>query len=113
MTKHVVLQELSSGRNHQIDLPCVVGRSNEVDLTLSDPSISQRHALIAESDNQIWIEDLKSRNGVYVNGQKIKEKTFLRTGDSVQLGQTKFLICEGEEEISEQTLVLHYLDPTA
>ena len=113
MTKHIVLQELSSGRNHQIDLPCVFGRSNEAGLTFSDPSISHRHALIAEIDNRIWIEDLKSRNGVYVNDQKIKEKTLLKTGDSVQLGQTKFLICQAEEDVWEQTLVLHSFDPAA
>lgn len=113
MTEHIVLQELSSGRNHEINLPCVVGRSNEADLTFPDPSISQRHALIVETDNQIWIEDLKSSNGVYVNDQKIKEKTFIKTGDSVQLGQTKFRVCQEEEDVSEQTLILHSLDPTA
>ncbi len=94
-------------------MPCVLGRSNDAGLTFSDPSISHRHALIAEIDNQIWIEDLKSRNGVYVNDQKIKEKTLLKTGDSVQLGQTKFLVCQAEKEFSEQTLILHSLDRTA
>ena len=110
MNKGIILQEMSSGRNHKIDLPCVLGRSSEVDLTFSDPSISHRHALIVEIDNETWIEDLKSRNGVYVNDQKIEDKTLLRAGDSVQLGETKFLICQGEEEVSEQTLVLHSLD---
>ena len=110
MNKRVILQEISSGRNHKIELPCVLGRSNEADLTFSDPSISQRHALIVEIDNETWIKDLKSRNGVYVNDRKIQEKALLRAGDSVQLGETKFLVCQPEEEISEQTLVLHSLD---
>jgi len=111
MMKHIILQEISSGRSHKIDLPSVLGRSNEADLTFSDPTISHRHALIVEIDNEIWVEDLESRNGVYVNDQKIQENTVLKPGDSVQLGETKFLICQGEEEVSEQTLVLHSLDP--
>ena len=110
MNKGIILQEISSGRNHKIDLPCVLGRSSEADLTFSDPSISHRHALIVEIDNETWIEDLKSRNGVYVNNKKIQDKTLLKAGDSVQLGETKFLICKADEEISEQTLILHSLD---
>ena len=110
MNKRIILQEIGSGRNHKIDLPCVLGRSNEADLTFSDPSISHRHALIVEIDNEAWIEDLKSRNGVYVNDLRIQDKTLIRAGDSVQLGETKFLIGQGEEEISEQTLILHSVD---
>ena len=114
MTRHIVLQELDSGKNHQIDLPCVVGRGHEADLTFSDPTMSHRHALIAETDNRIWIEDLKSANGVYVSDHKIQKKILLRVGDSLQLGQTKLLICQAEEEdFSQQTLVLHSLDQKA
>nr|NIN01420.1 FHA domain-containing protein [candidate division Zixibacteria bacterium] len=113
MTNRIVLQELGSLRKHRIDLPCILGRGNQANLTFLDSTISQRHALIAEIDDQIWIEDLKSSNGVYVNDQKIKEKTLLKPGDSVQLGQTEFLVCQAEEDISEQTVVLHSLDPKA
>ena len=111
--KHIVLQETNSRRNHRIGLPCVIGRSNQADLILADPTVSQRHALISEINNQIWIEDLQSSNGVYVNRAKIKEKTILSPGDSVQLGRTSFIVSEAEEEISEKTLVLHSLEPKA
>jgi pSer/pThr/pTyr-binding forkhead associated (FHA) protein len=113
MRNQIVLQELGSLTKYRINLPCVVGRSHEADLTFTDPSISHRHARISEIDDQIWIEDLKSSNGVYVNGRKIKEKIPLRPGDSVQLGQTDLLVCQEQEAISGQTIVLHSLDPKA
>ena len=112
-TEHFYLQEVSSGRMLSLNLPCVLGRSDKADLTFSDPSISYRHALIFETHNQIWIEDLKSSNGVYVNERKIREKTPLHPGDSVQLGQTKFLASPGEKDLSDQTMILHSLDAEA
>jgi len=113
MTRHIVLQELSSGKNYRISLPCVIGRSKEADLAFPELTISHRHALISELDNQIWIEDLKSANGVFVNDKKIK-KALLEPCDSVQLGQIKLLVSmEEEEDIPGQTLILHSLESKA
>jgi GAF domain-containing protein len=113
MTRHIVLQELSSGKNYKISLPCVIGRSKEADLAFPDLAISHRHALISELDNQIWIEDLQSSNGVFVNDKKIKVKALLNPGDSIQLGQIKLLLSLEEEDIPGQTLILHSLESKA
>jgi pSer/pThr/pTyr-binding forkhead associated (FHA) protein len=110
MTKRIVLQEVGSGRNYDIDLPCVVGRGRDTNLKFQDPSISQRHALIFHSNDQIWIEDLESANGVYVNDKKITKKALLNPGDCFQLGKTKLLVDQEKEGWAEQTLVLHSLD---
>jgi len=113
MTKDVTIQELTSGKKHKISLPCVVGRGKEADVIFSDPTVSHRHALILEQANKLWIEDLNSSNGVYVNDKKIKEKARFRWGDTIQLGQTKLIVSQAEEDISEQTIVVHSLDPKA
>jgi pSer/pThr/pTyr-binding forkhead associated (FHA) protein len=114
MTKYsVILRELSSGREHRISLPCIIGRDKEADLALSDPTISRRHAMIAEIDKEIWVEDLKSFNGVFVNDRKISERTLLKPGDTVQLGDIQLLVSEAEADISEETVVLHSLDREA
>lgn len=113
MSKNIVLQELSSGKNYRISLPCVLGRGKEADLAFPDLTISHRHALISEIDDQIWIQDIKSSNGVFVNDKKIKDKTLLKPGDLVQLGQTRFLAFQSEEDVSEQTIILHSLGPKA
>jgi pSer/pThr/pTyr-binding forkhead associated (FHA) protein len=113
MARHIILQEASSKRTYELDLPCVVGRGEQADLSFSDSAISHRHALIFEMDGEIWIEDLKSANGIYVNGQKIEEKNLLKPGDSIRLGRTEFLVSQAEEEVSQQTVILHALDPKA
>jgi GAF domain-containing protein len=113
MTKHIALQELSSGKSYRISLPCLVGRSTEAELSLSDRTLSRRHALIGETNNQLWIQDLQSSNGVFINGKKINEKAFFKQGDSIQLGQLKLLVSQAEEEPLEQTVILHSLDADA
>jgi len=110
MTSHLVLHEISTGKDFAFQLPCVIGRSGDADLIFSDPAISQLHARIEEFRGEIWIEDLKSANGVYVNGQRIVEKTLLKSGDLIQLGRSHLQLATGPRQVSQQTLVLDSLD---
>jgi len=109
MIKSIVLQELSSGENYTMELPFIIGRDKEADLVLSDLTISHRHALVSEIDNGIFIQDLDSANGVFVNNLRIRDKTRLKPGDTIKLGKTDFIVSKDEEDISEQTLILHSL----
>ena len=52
----------------------IVGRDAEVDLVLSDGIVSRRHARLTTGDDGLWIEDLKSTNGTFVNGVKVSTK---------------------------------------
>ncbi|MEW6602217.1 MAG: FHA domain-containing protein, partial [Nitrospirota bacterium] len=113
MARNIILEELGSGKSYHVTLPCILGRGKEADLSFPDMTMSQKHALIEETDDgRIWIEDLKSTNGVYVADRKIGNKAVLVTGDSFQLGNTKFLLSETEEDISRQTVILHSLQPS-
>lgn len=112
MNRRIILQEVSSGKQHEINPPCVLGRGARADLALADPAISQRHALILDSEGQFWIQDLESANGVYVNERRIAEKTPIKAGDSLQLGQTRFIMMPADEDLSEQTIVMRCLDPS-
>jgi GAF domain-containing protein len=103
------LKELASGKNYRVILPCRIGRGQEVELSFLDPTISHQHALIEERDHQVWLSDLDSANGVYVNDQRIQDKAILKTGDVIQLGQIVLQICQTDEEISEKTQILHFL----
>ncbi len=108
----IILQEVDSGKEHSISLPCLIGRGEEADFVLTDQTVSHRHALIDSSDDQLWIKDLDSVNGVLLNGNRISGKTFLHPGDFIQLGQSKFLIPAIEKEV-EQTIILHTRDRTS
>jgi hypothetical protein len=63
----------------------IVGRSSDLDMVLVEDMVSRKHARIAMQSDQIWIEDLGSTNGTFVNGEKIK-RTHLKEGDRVLIG---------------------------
>jgi adenylate cyclase len=67
-----------------------------VDLDLTpDMQVSHVHARITWEDDGFWIEDLGSRNGTWVNGAQIREKTRLMGTDRIQVGQTRIRL-EGD-----------------
>jgi pSer/pThr/pTyr-binding forkhead associated (FHA) protein len=56
-------------------------------IALRDPSVSAKHARIVRGADGFTIEDLGSRNGTYVNSEKLSEKRLLAEGDLVRLGK--------------------------
>jgi hypothetical protein len=74
------------GRAHTLDrFPFVIGRSEQADLQLMDPRVSRRHAEVNRFGAQYRVQDLGSRNGTSVNGQRV-ESASLADGDQVSLG---------------------------
>ncbi len=68
---------------------------NICDIVFQDLSVSRQHArLIVDEEENAFVEDLGSRNGVIVNGELIGEKTLLSTQDLVALGTTTFLVID-------------------
>ena len=67
------------------DKQILVGRSSDLDMVLVEDMVSRKHARITMQQDQIWIEDLGSTNGTFVNGEKIK-RARLKEGDRVLIG---------------------------
>ena len=63
----------------------IMGRSVGCDIVLPDRQVSRQHARIRRQDDQIVIEDLKSKNGTWVNGQELTEPHALQDGDEIQI----------------------------
>ena len=72
----------------------VLGRDPTSNHPLNYPMISWRHAALERSADGIYVEDLGSRNGTYVNGVRISSKTLVRTGDEIGLGSFRFQLLE-------------------
>jgi pSer/pThr/pTyr-binding forkhead associated (FHA) protein len=74
----------------------IVGRSSDLDMVLVEDMVSRKHARITMQQDQIWIEDLGSTNGSFVNGEKIK-RARLKEGDRVLIGTSilKVIASEG------------------
>lgn len=81
-------------------------RGHPVDLDLTpDMQVSHLHARITWAEGSFWIEDLGSRNGTWVNGTQIRERTRLTEADLVQVGQTRI-------RLEAETALLSAAGPT-
>lgn len=69
-----------------------IGRSPECQLSLDDPLVSRKHALLVVSPESVLIKDLGSRNGVVVNGTKIDTSRVLLDGDRIVIGSQEMTI---------------------
>jgi len=85
----------------------VIGRSPECDISINEPSVSRRHAEITRKGNLLYIEDLSSQNGTWVNGHPINPgfQVGIKEGDTLALGS----ICMSlGEPFSEDGMVAQY-----
>ena len=66
--------------------PVIVGRNPGADIVIGASYVSGRHARFTLMGQNLFIEDLGSTNGTYVNGQRIREAIALRNKDVVTIG---------------------------
>lgn len=74
----------------------VLGRGSDCHITLEDPLVSRRHARIVIANGVAKVEDLASRNGVRVNGRKIKTAWDLANGDRIRIGTQELVFTVGD-----------------
>jgi two-component system, NtrC family, response regulator AtoC len=67
------------------DAPVVIGRSRRADVRMDTASLSRLHVRLAPREYDYEITDLDSRNGLFVNGIRVRS-ALLRDGDVVQIG---------------------------
>ncbi len=77
--------------------PFRVGRLQNLSLTIPCPSISKEHAEILDRDGELWIQDLNSTNGTYVNGARVRGAVPLNEWDLVQFATVVFRVGRAEK----------------
>jgi hypothetical protein len=70
-----------------LDSAYTLGRAPDNSISISDASVSSRHARILRTAEGFVIEDLQSRNGTFVNGEQVTDKRLLADGDLIRLGK--------------------------
>lgn len=90
VSRTVELQVLGPGDNAiiTVSLPAVIGRSAEAEVVVADQMVSRDHARLSFEQGALFIEDLGSNNGTYVDGFLIREPTRLESGSEVVVGHT-------------------------
>jgi pSer/pThr/pTyr-binding forkhead associated (FHA) protein len=74
-----------NGQNWLIKDSILVGRDATCTIVVADRQVSRKHACFNSTPDGITIEDLGSKNGTHLNGQRIKERALLQDGDIVQI----------------------------
>ena len=70
-----------------LDNEYLIGRDSANTIVLADVSVSSKHARVACTAEGFVIEDLKSRNGTFVNGERVTDKRILEDNDVVRFGR--------------------------
>jgi pSer/pThr/pTyr-binding forkhead associated (FHA) protein len=87
-----------------------IGRDPTCDLHLDNRALSRRHAQIEKKGAAIWVRDLKSQNGTFINGNRVGDAQALNGGDRIEVGRYEVRI-EGVEEARNDTPVLTLMGP--
>jgi pSer/pThr/pTyr-binding forkhead associated (FHA) protein len=72
----------------------VAGRSGDADIFLGDVTVSRRHARFTVNEEGLWVEDLRSTNGTYVNAAR-EDRAQLEPGDEVIIGKFHLVVAGG------------------
>jgi pSer/pThr/pTyr-binding forkhead associated (FHA) protein len=94
---YLIQKDLNGSTVKQWDLrdkPLTVGRGDQVDARIEDNEMSRQHFVISPKSDGYVLQDLKSRNGTLVNGQRSSEKALI-PNDRIQAGQTHFVFVDG------------------
>ena len=85
----VVTQGGQAGQSAALaDGVIMIGRGADCQIILDDDYVSTRHARVVSGENGVYVEDLGSTNGSYVNGQRITAPTTITMSDTVRIGRT-------------------------
>jgi len=84
----------------------IVGRDLANDIVISDPEVSRRHARFYIRDENVFVEDMGSTNGTFLNGERISSPQQLRNGDVVTLGESVVLVFEKITEEPADTVAV-------
>jgi pSer/pThr/pTyr-binding forkhead associated (FHA) protein len=72
--------------------PCMLGRHARCDERIDDLMVSRKHCRFILRDNWVWVEDLGSRNGTVLNGDRLTRALPLADGDVLRLGHVSFRV---------------------
>ncbi len=87
-----------TGQEISIDRDMLVGRHQDADLLLQAAEISRRHAALLLKDQLLWVQDLNSSNGTFINDIRIEQEKQLHDGDIVQFASFKFSVLAPAQE---------------
>ena len=68
----------------------ILGRSDHAAIHVEDPFASSSHARVFERGSYMYVEDMGSTNGTYLNGRQLRRPEQLKVGDTIRIGDTEY-----------------------
>jgi hypothetical protein len=94
-TKPVAELQISDGRKIRLRGATTLGRTEANDVALPDAKVSRRHAVIhRQGPTDLWLADLGSRNGTFLNGSRILVPTPLSDQDRIEIGPFRIVFSQ-------------------
>ncbi len=81
----------------------IIGRSSDLDMVLVEDMVSRRHAKITSTEVDVFIQDMGSTNGTFVNGEKIAGRARLTEGDRILVGTSIIKVVGVDAELASQS----------
>ncbi|MBV8724329.1 MAG: FHA domain-containing protein [Candidatus Eremiobacteraeota bacterium] len=82
----------SSDRTYAMRPPFVIGRDRSADVVVRDAEVSRRHLRFESREGVVYVEDLKTTNGSFLNGRRLTEAIEVRQGDELDVGTTRVVV---------------------
>jgi adenylate cyclase len=89
MAKVIIYHPNRPHVEYQLNAFNTIGRHPGQNIQIHDRVVSKEHALITMAEGQFWLQDINSRNGTFVNGERIRGRTLLSDRDVIRLGETQ------------------------
>ena len=89
-----------TGQEISIDRDMLLGRHQSADIVLQAAEISRKHAAFLLKEQALWVQDLNSSNGTFINDVRVEQEGLLKEGDIVQFASFKFSVLEPAQEIA-------------
>jgi hypothetical protein len=84
--------DLLPGQSFPLAVMTGLGRSAANTVVIQDPFASTEHALLSRRGERWWLEDLDSRNGTFLNGERLTAPAIVATGDELGIGGVRLRI---------------------
>lgn len=93
-TNNVVFVSMRTGKRNSISISgsILAGRSGQCDFIIENDTVSGNHAVITLANEKLYVEDMTSANGTFVNGRKTNGITKLKNNDIVMFGNEEYKV---------------------
>jgi FHA domain len=78
------------GTSFDVGSGATLGRSDGADINVDDPFASSAHARIFQRGDYMYLEDMGSTNGTYLNGRQVRTAERLKVADTIRIGDTEY-----------------------